>query len=333
MNRRLTLLLLLALAPSLFAVQFAGEDVLVPIVGRVPGANDTFWKTDLTISNLSTVNETVPVTLSLTDGTGIVSSELRLSAGETVLLTDVLLGVFQRQTGTGALRVTGDAPLLVRARIYTSHPAAGEFSQSVQGLPVDSLAQENDLSGITFEKGSRTNVGIASPHGAATATLTLRDRFGSTMRTHAVAVPAGQVVQLNDILRILLAEPLDAGSIHVSSTLPVYAYASVVRNDSGDPLFIAGTEAPRPSDEPLAAACASPAPIHHRPARGESGFIVVFKDGVDSRIAAGGLAAKYGFEPINVYTVIPAFFAQLPKEIIAALRCEPIVNYIEQNVS
>jgi hypothetical protein len=333
MNRRLALLfLLLALAPSLLAIPLAGEDVLVPIAGRTPGANGTFWKTDLTISNLSTVNETVPVTLSLTDASSTVSSELRLSAGESVLLSDVLLSVFERETGTGALRVTGDAPLLVRARIYTTHPTAGEFSQSVQGLPVDSLAAENDLSGI-FDHGFRTNVGIASPLGDAVATLRLRDRFGSTLRTHHVTVSAGQVVQLNDILHVFELEPAQAASIHVSATLPVYAYASVVRNDSGDPLFIAGTEAARPSDEPLAAACASPARLHLNRERGWPGFIVVFKNGVDSRIATGGLAAKYGFEPLYVYTVIPAFAAELPKEIIAALRCESIVEYIEQDAS
>src|SRR4028119_1790946 len=143
MSRRLALVFVLLFAPSVCAVSFAGKDVLVPIAGRTAGAHGTFWQTDLTVSNLSTVNETVPVTLSLTDDTGVVSSELRLSAGETASLPDVILSVFRRESGIGTLRVTADAPLLVRARIYTTHPVAGEFSQNVQGLPVESLAQEN----------------------------------------------------------------------------------------------------------------------------------------------------------------------------------------------
>jgi hypothetical protein len=336
MFRPLALLLLLLLAPLASAIDLAGTDVLVPVVSRVPGAFGTFWRTDLTITSLATSPVTAPVTLTLTDNSGgEVTADVRVDPGETAVLSDLVKNTFGREQAIGALRVRNlmNVRLLVRARIYTTHPAAGEFGQIVQGLPVDKLGMENDLSGFTVSSGARVNVGIASPLGAATATLRIRDRFGVIIgRPFEVAIPRGGVVQLNDAMRHFQTEPLEGGSIHVTATQPVYAYASVVRNDSGDPLFIIGTESPRPNNTELPTSCANPAKLSLAPEnRGADGWLVMFKEGTDTVAETIALALKYGFTVQATYPSIRVFYAHLRKETVAALRCEPSVLLIEQN--
>ena len=120
-------------------------------------------------------------------------------------------------------------------------------------------------------------------------------------------------------------------SARVSATQPVYAYASIVRNDSGDAEFIVGTPAARPDDSPLLPACASPAPLRKAaPNVAAEGWLVMFKSGNDARATANALGAEYGSTP-TVYLSINGFFAHVAKETVAALRCEAPVNLIEQN--
>lgn len=335
MTRAFALSFLLLLSPLAFAIDLADADVLVPVVARTPGAFGTFWQTDVTITSLATTGLTTPVAITLTDSFGDTAADTRIDPGQTIVLTDILKSTFGRDQGSGALRVSNsaDVPLLVRARIYTTHPSAGEFGQMVQGLPVASLSNEVDLSGFTVRTGARMNVGIASPDGASTARLWLRDRFGLTIgRPLDVAVPRGGVVQINDVMRQLEAEPLEGGSIHVTATRPVYAYASVVRNDSGDPLFIIGTNSPRPNESALPVACANPADLRLAPdPHGGPGWLVMLKPGTDTIAEANRLAAKYGFTVEDVFTSIRVFYAEMRKETVAALRCEPSVLLIEQN--
>lgn len=335
MNRHLPLVVLLLLSPIASAVDFASPDVLVPIVARTPGAFGTFWQTDVTITSLATEPVTSPVAITLTNDFGDFAFDQRIDPGETIVLADIMKTAFSREQGFGALRVSSPSNvlLLVRARIYTTHPTAGEFGQIVQGLPIESLATQVDLSGFTVRTGARMNIGIASPVAATTARLWLRDRFGVNIGEPLdVAVPRGGVVQINDIIRRFRTEELEGGSVHVTATQPVYAYASVVRNDSGDPLFIIGTRSPMPDDSALPVACANPAELRLAPLSERGwGWLVMFKEGTDTTAATKALEAKYGFTAEAVYPSIRVFYAELRKEAVAALRCESAVLLIEQN--
>jgi hypothetical protein len=327
------LLLALLVSPTARAVDFSGQDILVPIVGRIAGAAGTFWKTDLTISSVTTEARAATVSLHFTDANGTTTNQLRLSPGETAVLRDLLFLSFGREQAAGALRVTSDVPLVVRARIYTTHPAAGEFGQTVQGLPVETLGTANDLSGFILSSGVRLNAGIASPLGATVARLELRDRYGVNLAGFLdVAVPAGGVVQINDVLDKMRHLPPDGGSIHVTSTLPVYAYASVVRNDSGDAQFVMGTVTPRPDDSPLAPQCASPAPLSVSVNdKAEPGWLLQYREGADTVALTNAFAVKYNFIPEYVWPSIRGFYAEMSKEAVAGLRCETEVLRMEQN--
>jgi hypothetical protein len=56
----------------------------------------------------------------------------------------------------------------------------------------------------------------------------------------------------------------------------------------------------------------------------------VFKSGVQVREETGRLAAAHGFEPRHVYeSALQGFSATLTPEVVASIRCEPSVKYVE----
>ena len=59
-------------------------------------------------------------------------------------------------------------------------------------------------------------------------------------------------------------------------------------------------------------------------------YIVVYRDGVDAGAETDRLAIKYGFQPRFVYThALGGFSAELTPSVVAALRCEATVDYME----
>jgi len=87
--------------------------------------------------------------------------------------------------------------------------------------------------------------------------------------------------------------------------------------------------APSDSLSLCAPACADPAPLQGRwNQRLPTGYIVLFHDGVDVAEETARLAASYGFTPKYVYTIIPAFAAELTCGALAGIRCEPTVERV-----
>ena len=102
-------------------------------------------------------------------------------------------------------------------------------------------------------------------------------------------------------------------------------------------LLACGTSPVAPAQPPLTVEivmppCENPAPLFgHFDARAP-GYIVDLRDGVDVAGETNRLAAKYGFAPTHVYThVLGGFSADLTPKIVAALRCEVTLNFIEFN--
>ncbi|MBI4595991.1 MAG: beta-propeller domain-containing protein [Candidatus Tectomicrobia bacterium] len=80
---------------------------------------------------------------------------------------------------------------------------------------------------------------------------------------------------------------------------------------------------------PLQPACEDPAPLVGQPDPRAPSYIVGFHSTVDGEAETARLAAKYGFQPRSVFTSIGGFGAELSREVVAELRCEPAVAYIE----
>ena len=76
--------------------------------------------------------------------------------------------------------------------------------------------------------------------------------------------------------------------------------------------------------------CQKLAPLNGNKNDRELGYIVVFKDDVDSKEIATTLAAAHGFVIDHIYEyTIKGFAAKMSDTSLAAVRCESAVKYVE----
>lgn len=221
----------------------AGE-ILIPVVNRGPGAAGSVWRTEIVVSNISPDHVfPAPVTITLhRDGAAPLTIQMPFSSKETLVIPDAVHDWFGLEQGGGIVRVTWDAPgalFAARARIYNVG-GAGEYGQEVPGLSLDELKTDSFLAGLSGINGNRTNVGVSNPHETdALIWIWLYDTSGLARGGFSTVVPARTYRQFNDIFAYFQAGPLQAAMVAVYSTnLPVYAYGSVIRADTGDPTFV-----------------------------------------------------------------------------------------------
>ena len=76
--------------------------------------------------------------------------------------------------------------------------------------------------------------------------------------------------------------------------------------------------------------CENPAPLLGQFDPQAPRYIVVYRAGVDAGAETDRLATKYGFQPRFVYThALGGFSAELAPSVVAAVRCEATVDYME----
>ena len=322
------LALLFSLAPTASAIDLAGNDILIPVAGRTPGASGTFWQTDLVLTNLSPEYTTLRVHVRTWDGGEPLEFDLDLPALGTVMIEDFMRTRFGRETAVGLVRITNsldDAQLAARARVYTN----GDVGQSVPGIPIDQLAQESFIPGLTGTPGNRSNLGIANPNSApADVTLDLLGPQGHRLDTASMQIAPHSVVQ-QEISTVFDPEDTRADvTVRVTSSQPVLAFGSVVRTASADPSFILATKTRKTADFEVTPQCEEPAPLIVAPGRVTPGWIIAYKAGTDTKTVTPRLMEKYGFTPSFTLGIFVA--AALTPEMIAGLRCEPEVRSISQ---
>ena len=335
--RALPLLLAILLSFSFHAADLAVPNVLIPIAGRALGSFGSQWQTDLVVTNLQP--EPVPLVLTFY-GTGgeFVFTTTTLAAGGTMVLDDVVYKTFGLSPALGMIRVSSareGARVTARATISDRGNASGEYGQGVPGIPVDALTTEHVLSGITASGGRRTNIGVANPWTVpASIILTLNGSEGEELGRLYRIVPALEVLQINDAFGAFGVPAAEAASVRVTSQVGVYAYASIVSNDSGDAVFVTGTGVGVRTSSAIAPRCAEPASLGTaKPGQqAAEGWIVVMKPETSINYIANVLPAQHGYTVASLYEAIPGFAAELTPQQIAALRCEAAVLFIEQNV-
>jgi hypothetical protein len=244
--RLFALLIAVLLATTASAFDFSGREIFIPVISRVPGANNTQWRTDVTITNRS---ETFPVQVSMIfdpagPGEGT-QHRIELDPLMTVTLLDIVFTEFGQQQAYGTLWLgssNANAPIAAHARIYNVGNAAGEFGQMMQGLPLEQLPRTVWLHGLISFLGNRANIGIANPNNTpAHYSITWYDKHGESHGTAGMfTVQPWDVVLINDIFGYLGQAPDEGLTLRLTSDVPIYAYGSIVRNDTGDAYTILG---------------------------------------------------------------------------------------------
>jgi hypothetical protein len=171
----------------------------IPVI-HSPGANGTLWRTDIWLTHIG---------------------------GGTTVLRDFL--------HTDGLTYTsaGDANTLFTSRTYTVG-SNGSFGQFVP--PAQLSTAKATLIGIENDAAFRTNIGLITPVGTVPAPTLVRviayDGAGTEVWRSDISVLGLTQFPLPVSLQIgrVTAEVIGAGS--------VVPYASVVDNQSGDPIYI-----------------------------------------------------------------------------------------------
>jgi hypothetical protein len=223
-----------------------GSSLMLAAVGRVPGANGTFWRSDVTFFNPAPYS----VSLNLrylptnTDNRGATTTSIPVGAGQTVVLRD-LVSRFGVTSGQGALEVSwsGSAGPVVTSRTYTTDAAGGSYGQAVD--PISTWSRDLYVTGIRSDSSFRANLGfVNSGDQPLSVTVSLIAPSGQTFATGYVSVPARSQVQggTSSLFPGIGADNLGnfTMKVHTDGGATLSAYASMIDNASGDPVYLAG---------------------------------------------------------------------------------------------
>jgi hypothetical protein len=217
---------------------------------HLPGFGGTLWRTDLEVHNPGTVTASYIIELLARNqpNPDPPRATFTLSEGRSATYADILHSVFSF-SGAAALRITpiqGDVLLASRTFNQTANGTYGQFvpahtvSQAIVSGKAGRLIQlSHDPSLAT---GFRTNIGFVS---ASVVPIDVEIRFataiGRHLGTHAFQLKPYEFKQFDKAFELVTREVVNGGYATVRTTTTggaFFAYASVVDNRTGDPVFV-----------------------------------------------------------------------------------------------
>jgi len=230
-----------------YPIEPSSGRITVPAAAHSPGARDTIWRTDLDV--LNPTSGTVTYNLSyLAQGrdNGVRPGySFSLDPGQSRRHLDVVESVFGTE-GAGAIQVTpSGGSVVVVSRTFTEEDT-GTYGQFIPGFQDSSALHAGEtaiLPGLKASNRYRTNIGFASGvAGSVSVEYTIYGPDGTVLLEGSEALLSYGAIQIGDILSGIADQELDAWA-EVRTSTPgaiLFPYASVVDNDSGDPVFIPG---------------------------------------------------------------------------------------------
>ena len=249
-----TIILAALLATQLATTAFA-KNKYIPAAGRLPGANGTYWRTDVRIFNPSSVDD-INVSLHFLpqgmDGRNVAGRGFRIGKRETLVLDDVVSILAPwAASAVGAIRIDSDHAhtnddFIVSSRTYTGTGDAsrpGTYGQFVPALEAADAARSAAVLHVASTPRVRTNIGVMNPAlEAVTVRFTLVGIDGKPfLESVPLVVPPRSMQQWAMTDAFLFGGVYTAnGVIAVDATSPVFTWGSVIDNDSGDAIFVRG---------------------------------------------------------------------------------------------
>lgn len=241
-----------AIRGQLVAAASNATDAVFPIVGRAPGANNTFYRTDISLLNLSGEDTSVVLEYYPSGAAGSSAptriTSVQLDDGQQRnLIGDEVQQLLGLGDELGAIRIIAPRNITAVARIYNDQRAAdgGTFSQFVPAQGGTQNRASGALPMLVNATGAiassyRTNIGWFNSGGSAVTVTWMAhgangDMLASSTRT--VAAHAQEQVPLSALFPALGSTE----NLYVTFTTsggPLYVYASVVDNKNGDAIFI-----------------------------------------------------------------------------------------------
>jgi CubicO group peptidase (beta-lactamase class C family) len=206
------------------------------------GVQDSQWRTDVCVLNLSGATANVEVTFLRSDGE---KSSLSTSVQDRkqVVLGDIVaeLGT----AGSGSLEVESDRAVLASSRTYNLGDD-GTFGLFLDGVPAAKTAERGEtvwLPQLRQNGAFRTNFGLVNASDdQARVRFSFFDSSGYELLSRTRTLEAGAWVQYQEpIARLAGRTDIDSGSakVEITSGGGVIAYASVIDNATNDGTAIA----------------------------------------------------------------------------------------------
>ena len=251
--KRLALIAALFISSTAFAsvVQPLGASpqVLIPAAGSTAGANGTFFRSDITIINLASHDQTVALQWLPQAGPGATNSTkfITLPALTGTRSADFVSEIMN-QSGLGSIVATGidsggsidaTARLYVNSRIWSPSPGtSGTVSQSFPAIPVSLIntpaAALFGLGGADNPGNYRVNVGIVNVDPVSTQTFRISDPQHSPAIQLTVTIPPMSMQQVS-LGFVTPNEQVSIQNVTGSSASNLWtAYSSTIDNTTGD---------------------------------------------------------------------------------------------------
>ncbi|HXG58701.1 MAG TPA: hypothetical protein VNL91_06740, partial [Thermoanaerobaculia bacterium] len=196
----------LLLATPLLANHYASFYV-IPVAGHTPGANGTLWVSDVAIQNFQTAPLDVAFVFVQSGETPFDNAAplavpaVRVAAGGSVMLRDVVKDFRGLASATGALLVGAERPFALTSRAYNMTTGVGQGVQPFRDFLDNSLGVTDNAMAVAYVPGlvsnasQRSNLGfVAATANTASAMgvqVTLRGADGTTLGARTYIIPAG----------------------------------------------------------------------------------------------------------------------------------------------
>lgn len=230
-------------------IQFAGEQPLtgrpsrnapvqfIPIVGRTPGANGTFFLTDVRLLNRQTQDERVTLvfTPSGADGRSTFSAVDVIVTPNAIAAFDDIVGSLFMSGGTGQLQIIGNVAAM--SRTCTRSPA-GDFGLSASPASFTTTQSAPPIFVPQLQSGSgfRSNLGWAETAGEpGTVRVRLFDAASGLARATA---DYPMLPFSHSQIPVSAAGTMIAEISVISGTARIAGYGAVIDDRSGDPILV-----------------------------------------------------------------------------------------------
>ncbi len=220
----------------------------IAAAARATGLENTFWVTDLAIANFTPSAAVFNIAYLAKDQANSTPDNraFSLQSGQQVMIRDVFDSVFGLEGANGALRVTTSHPdVRVTSRTFNAAGASGTYGQFIPAQDrIEALGAGEQGALLQLQEGAafRSNVGLLNvTAGQVEVSVSLYLGSGALVGTWTRTLRPYEMVQATQIFVAVGAGTVDNGFAVVevlTSGGEVMAFASVVDNGSGDPVFI-----------------------------------------------------------------------------------------------
>lgn len=226
--------------------------VWISAAANAPGANGTFFLTDLWLFNPNDTAATIRASFLPpgSDNRNQPSVDIVVGAKQQREIRNVLQTTFSL-SGAGALRLSSTSRFVATSRTFnkpSNSELVGTFGLAIPGLELSESVSYGILNGLANSAASRTNLGLLNPQGAPiTIRIEVFDPQAKSLGTQTRRLEPHEWFQTNLFGFLAISGTVsEAYAVLTSSDGSFFAYASVVDQKSGDGTILLPSRDPRP---------------------------------------------------------------------------------------